>query len=621
MMATSVFGGVLRHLRRAALLRDGAELKDGELLESFIATHDEAAFEALARRHGPMVLGVCRRILRNEADAEDAFQATFLILVKKASTILPRAMVGNWLYGVAHNTALKAKAMNSKRRMREKQAGERLRQKGSGAVAGQLQDLLDEELSRLPDKFRVPVVLCDLECKPLKEAARQLGWPQGTVASRLARGRALLAKRLARHGLVFSGGALGALLSEGVAVADIPATLLQTTVEAATPVAAGVAAAMVVSARVAALTQGVLKTMFLTKLKVILVVVGAVFGGTMALWTQPLAVGAKQAVERKEPGPKPVVKQKDQLPAKVTWKLRSSIPMPANDQTPGMAISPDGSKIGTAHWREARLWDAATGKELATLKFASKTLSGTGRGVAFSADGKVLAAVDYTDVKLWDASTGEELARLSGHETGLSCMAFSPDGKKLATGSNQETRSVRLWDVADREELPIEFKVADPPMSLAFSPDGKTLAAGMFKGGIKLWDVATSQELAGWKGHQDWAMSLAFSPNGKVLASGCADGTAKLWDAATGKELASWQPHTELTRLAFSPDGRMLVTGGGYRDKTAKLWDVTDTAKIEKIQTIEDHASTVWSVAFSRDGRTLVTAGDDAVRVWEAEKK
>jgi DNA-directed RNA polymerase specialized sigma24 family protein len=104
-MATGVLGGVLRHLRRAALLRDGAGLTDGELLDRFIASRDEAAFEALARRHGPMVLGVCRRVLANEADAEDAFQATFLILVQKAATVVPRAMVGNWLYGVAHNTA------------------------------------------------------------------------------------------------------------------------------------------------------------------------------------------------------------------------------------------------------------------------------------------------------------------------------------------------------------------------------------------------------------------------------------------------------------------------------------------------------------------------------------
>src|SRR6266404_2733195 len=115
-MTTKALATALQHLRRAVLRQDGAGLTDGELLECFITQRDEAAFEALVRRHGPMVLGVGRRILRNEADAEDAFQATFLVLVRKAASIRPRRMVGNWLYGVAHNTALKAKAMGSKRR-------------------------------------------------------------------------------------------------------------------------------------------------------------------------------------------------------------------------------------------------------------------------------------------------------------------------------------------------------------------------------------------------------------------------------------------------------------------------------------------------------------------------
>src|SRR5262245_35360990 len=222
-MATGQLGSVVRHLRKAALLQDGADRTDGELLECFLARRDEAAFEALVQRHGPMVLGVCRRVLKNQADAEDAFQATFLVLVRKATSVVPRALVGNWLYGVAHNTALKAKAMNTKRRAREREAGGMPRREAPEEVWQQLQALLDEELSRLPDKYRVPIVLCDLEGKPLKEAARQLGWPHGTVASRLARGRTMLAKRLARHGLTLSAGALAAALSQGAAPAGVPA--------------------------------------------------------------------------------------------------------------------------------------------------------------------------------------------------------------------------------------------------------------------------------------------------------------------------------------------------------------------------------------------------------------
>src|SRR5216683_5726004 len=119
-MATHAMNRVIWHLRRAALRQDGAGLTDSELLEQYVTRRDEAAFEALVRRHGPMVLGVCRRVLRNQADAEDAFQATFLVLVRRAASIRSRSTLSNWLYGVAHNTALKAKAMNSKRRTKER---------------------------------------------------------------------------------------------------------------------------------------------------------------------------------------------------------------------------------------------------------------------------------------------------------------------------------------------------------------------------------------------------------------------------------------------------------------------------------------------------------------------
>src|SRR5262249_33813498 len=154
---------------------------------------------------GPMVLGVCRRVLRHEADAEDAFQATFLVLVRKASSVRPRGMVGNWLYGVAHNTARDGKAMNLRRRQKEREVGTMPKQAPPEAW-GELQARLDLELAALPEQSRAPIVLCDLEGKTLREAARQLGWPQGTVATRLTRGRALLARRLARSGLSLSAG-------------------------------------------------------------------------------------------------------------------------------------------------------------------------------------------------------------------------------------------------------------------------------------------------------------------------------------------------------------------------------------------------------------------------------
>jgi RNA polymerase sigma factor (sigma-70 family) len=261
--------GLIQVLRRAALRRDGEGLTDADLLGAFVVRREEAAFEALLRRHGPMVWGVCRRVLGNEADAEDAFQATFLVLVRKAASVRPRALVGHWLYGVAHNTALKAKAMSSKRRARERHLADRPRPEAVSDDRRQAQAVLDEELSRLPAKYRVPVVLCHLEGRSRKEAARDLGVPEGTVAGRLARARALLADRLARRGVALSAGALALVLSEEAA-AGVPAPLMVSTEKAAALIAAGGAAtAEAASAQVAALTEGVIRAMFLAKVKVV----------------------------------------------------------------------------------------------------------------------------------------------------------------------------------------------------------------------------------------------------------------------------------------------------------------------------------------------------------------
>jgi RNA polymerase sigma factor (sigma-70 family) len=275
-MAANQMSGFIQHLR--SVLRDGAGLTDGQLLGDYLSRRDEAAIAALVRRHGPMVWGVCRRVLHNHHDAEDAFQTTFLVLVRKASSIASRELLANWLYGVAHQTALKARATAAKRKGRERQATEM----PEPAITQQdpwrdLQPLLDEELSRLPDKYRSVVVLCDLEGKTRKEAARQLGCPEGTVAGRLARARIMLAKRLTRRGVVLSCGALAAVLAQQ-ASAGVPASVVVSTIKAASLLAAGKAAATgAISVKVAALTEGVMKAMLFTKLKAVLAVV-LIFG-------------------------------------------------------------------------------------------------------------------------------------------------------------------------------------------------------------------------------------------------------------------------------------------------------------------------------------------------------
>jgi RNA polymerase sigma factor (sigma-70 family) len=283
-MATNALNRVIQHLRRAALRHVGATLTDGELLERYVTQRDDAAFEALMRRHGPMVLGACRRVLGNEADAEDAFQATFLVFVHKAASIRSRSTVSNWLYGVAHNMALKAKALNRKRYMKEREAASVPKHQARAEVWQEVQALLDAELSGLPDKYRVAIVLCDLEGKTIKEAARRLGWPQGTVATRLTRGRACLAKRLGKHGLTLSGAVVAALVSQGAALANMRTALIDSTIRAASMIMAQgkIAVGGTISVRVAALAEGMMKTMLLSKLK---------FGTTLALALALLGVG------------------------------------------------------------------------------------------------------------------------------------------------------------------------------------------------------------------------------------------------------------------------------------------------------------------------------------------
>jgi RNA polymerase sigma-70 factor (ECF subfamily) len=274
-MATTALGTLLQNLRRSLRCREG-DFSDSDLLDCFIARRDELAFTALMERHGPMVLGVCRRILRNEADAEDAFQAVFLVLVRKAASIHPRARVGNRLYGVAHSTALKARAMRSKRWARESEAAARPRPEHSAHPANHLTELLDQELTALPDKYRAPIVLCDLEGSSIKKAAQQLGCPPGTIGTRLARGRSLLSRRLARHGLAVSGGTIATAIVPNAAHA-VPPLLMNSTLRAAIVAATGRAmAAGVISARVATLTEGVLNTMLLTKLKLTAVALSAI---------------------------------------------------------------------------------------------------------------------------------------------------------------------------------------------------------------------------------------------------------------------------------------------------------------------------------------------------------
>jgi RNA polymerase sigma factor (sigma-70 family) len=311
-VATAQMNAMVRQLRRAVLLKDGAGRSDAQLLCAFIEQKDDAAFEALVRRHGPMVWGVCRRVGGNHHDADDAFQATFLVLARKARSINPRERLPNWLHGVAYRTAMKARSIAAKRSLRERQMADLPER--AAAEPGQCHDLrslLDRELCALPEKYRLPILLCHLEGRTIKDVALQLGWPQGTVAGRLARARILLARRLARRGLMIASTSLAAALAQNTASANVPAAAMSSAAKYAILMAAGHALGAAVPATVATLTQGVTMSMTLTKLKTFaaLVVLGAAaLGGGLALQYSRAAANASDGPVAVDP-PRPMAEQ------------------------------------------------------------------------------------------------------------------------------------------------------------------------------------------------------------------------------------------------------------------------------------------------------------------------
>src|SRR5271166_6016285 len=276
-MRGALSGGVWNRLDGLLVYGATGQLSDEELLGRFVARRDdggEAAFAALVERYGPMVLGVCRRVLGNRHEAEDAFQATFLVLAQKAASIARPEQLANWLFGVARRAALDVRARTTRRKARERRVHAISRSQINPAGDDQpnldeLRAILDEELARLPVRYRGALVLCELDGLPRRVAAARLGIPEGTLSSQLARAKDLLRRRLVRRGLALSALALnGAFERESEAGRFVvPLTLVDSTIRAASRVAAGAALANAASTSITTLAHGVLKAMLLAKLK------------------------------------------------------------------------------------------------------------------------------------------------------------------------------------------------------------------------------------------------------------------------------------------------------------------------------------------------------------------
>jgi RNA polymerase sigma factor (sigma-70 family) len=572
---------VAQHLR-GRFPADPSDPSDGELLRAFAATRGEADFATLLARHGPMVLGVCRRLLGNAADADDAFQAVFLVLARRAAGLGEARSLSGWLYGTAVRVAMKARTAEARRRAREQRAVlMRPTDSTDPPDWDDLRAVLDEELDRLGARYRDPVVLCLLEGRSREEAARLLGWPEGTVNGRLARAKELLRARLARRGVVCSAAALGALVSARGATA-VPPELARATLAAVAGTAPAAVAALAAGAgrgwqnwRMTAALAGL-----------------AVTGGLLAFAVRPPPEPNLPRV----PDPAP-----DRPAGPAPLRLAHG------SEVLAVGVSPDGRVATAGPGAEVRVWKP-DGTAAARCAFP-----GGGAAVAFAPGGKVLAAAGYDGtVRVWEAATGALRHTLAGHGESAQAVAFSPDGALLATAG--EDGVVRLWDPATGRPVRDLDGHRGRVWGVCFSPDGRELASAGGDQTVRVWNPTDGTELRKFGGLRGGAYAVEFHPAGPLLAV-AADNTVLLLDARTGRETGRvGTARTAVTWFAFSPDGRSLA----YRDgRAVRLWEVAAGADRLTVDLPAEPAA----VAFTPDGRALVVASGDGAEIWDLRKQ
>jgi len=546
---------------------------DGELLGAFAATRSEADFATLLARHGRMVLGVCRRLLGNaaDADADDAFQAVFLVLSRRAAALRGLRSVAGWLHGTAVRVALKARTREARRRARERKAA-RMRPTDTTPDWDDLGPVLDGELARLAAHYRDPVMLCCVEGRSREEAARLLGWPEGTVNGRLARAKVLLRDRLTRRGVVCPAAALTTLLSARGADA-VPAELARATLAAVGGAVPPAVAALAAEPRIAWGWQ------------LAVAVVGlAVTSGVLALGGQP--------PPPTDPPPAPT-------PAAMPVRLAHGSAVLA------VGVAADGSMATAGPGSEVRVWKA-DGTPAARCAFP-----GGGSAVAFAPNGKLLAAAGYDgEVRVWDAATGARRHTFTGHGGAARAVAFSPDGSRVATGG--EDGRVHLWDAATGRSLRTLDGHRGSVWGLAFAPDGRELASAGSDQSVRIWhpDTGAARTFGGLRGG---AYAVEYHPTGRTLAV-AADNTVRLLAADSGREVGRvGTARTAVSWFAFAPDGRSLA----YRDgKAVRLWDVAAGADRLSLALPAEPAA----VACTADGRALVIAAGDGAAVWDIRR-
>jgi RNA polymerase sigma factor (sigma-70 family) len=603
-------GTLVQYLRKLIHDQVPTEVADAQLLKRFTSERDDGAFGTLMLRHGPMVLGVARRVLRDTHDAEDVFQATFLVLARMGRSIRKGSTIGNWLYGVAYRLALKCRKGTAHRRQHERQAPTRGPSEAASDLAlRDLQAVLDQEVSRLPEKYRAPFILCCLESKSRAEASQLLGWKEGTVASRLDHARKLLQKRLTRRGVTLSATLCATELSLHAAQAAVPLTLAASTLAGAQDFAMG-KVTPIQSDRCVALANAWLQKAMVAKVQLAcgcFMAVGllAAAVGWAANQTQPAATPPLPGTEAKvaDGQANPLIhgprgdQYGDSLPEGSvarfgTLRLRNS---------GAMVFTPDGKQLlSTAGEAKSQIafWDRQTGKETRRLS-ARATLN----NLVLSPDGKVLATDgNVYNSPVWDVATGQELFTLDAYQG--SC--FTSDNKHLLGINNNSDKSlISMWEVPSGKKVGT-WTLPVHSWSARCSPDGKTVAY-LLKGQVVLYDLDKKAEKACWASAE--SLYLSFSPDGRLLsAAGGGPKGVRVWQVADGKEVFSCPQGADL-RAVFSADGKHLAWSGRDERGIGCPWVAElELAQPRRLGAACNNPS--GNVAFSPDGKTLALNTD-----------
>jgi RNA polymerase sigma factor (sigma-70 family) len=644
-MPTGMVIDVLR-----SLASDPDREPDGELVTRFAQSRDPAAFAELVRRHGPTIFGVCRRVLGHAQDAEDAFQAVWLVLARRAADVRPPGAVGPWLYGVAVRTATKARALAMKRRHRQLAAAKPEAVEDAPAAAD-LGPVLDEELARLPERYRRAVVACDLNGRSRSQAARDLGWPEGTVAARVAKGRELLAARLRRRGVTLSSAALAAVLASA-ARADLPPALAANAVAAALEFAAGSASASVPPVSVV-LAEGVMRAMSASRWKlpaVVLMTAGLAAGGAV------LAATAGPPATPRDPDPvRPTaVAKAAPVPTGPTWREQKVLDHPGW-LVGSVAYSPDGKTLvvgGTggkvAAYDAAELrrrWDADVGGDFTA--------------VAVAPDGKSVAATFTDGVRFLDAASGKVGDTLEEKGSNPRVVAFFPEqpvgdtgltAKKVIFG-NLHQYFVKTWiqwpnvSGSGLTYMPAEKAPPDPhAVPLAVDPAGKRAVTNgpidrdTGKSVFWAWSAGSGEANHVFGGHTAPVLAAAWSKDGKTIVSGDARGTVIVWDAETFQEKGRTALSGRVAAVAVSTDGTWAAAAVAGEAQVfwqnVYVWRPTALRATDFPTKLSYHGGGgpfegTAGLAFAPDGKTLAAAFcnvDDLtklgvlvgkVRVWE----